>query len=109
MGQLASHLQCNMGSIPFTYLGLPIGGGIARINLWDPIIAKMEKKLATWKGNLLSIGGRVTLIKASLSCFPIYFMSLFPIPKGVIEKITKIQSRFFWRGSAEKKPIPLVS
>lgn len=66
-------------------------------------------KLATWKGRMLSIGGRLTLIKSSLSNLPLYFMSLFPIPKGVIEKINKITRQFLWSGNMEKRYLPLVS
>lgn len=104
--QAARVLLCKPGSLPFTYLGLPIGGISSRIKLWEPIIAKMVKKLASWKGSLLSIGGRLTLIKASFSSLPLYYMSIYPIPKGVIEKIVSIQRNFFWSGSLEKKNLP---
>lgn len=69
----------------------------------------MAKKLALWKGKMLSIGGRITLIKSSLSNLPLYFMSLFPIPKKVIEKINKITRAFLWSGDSEKKAISLVA
>lgn len=98
----AECLLCKVGSLPFTYLGLPIGGCTSRLSTWDPIIDRMNKKLALWKGKLLSLGGRLTLIKASLSSLPLYFMSLFPIPKGILEKINKIQRQFLWSGGSEK-------
>lgn len=69
----------------------------------------MEKKLASWKQNLLLIEGRLTLIKASLASLPIYYMSLLPIPKGVVGKIVKLQRRFLWAGSLEKKPFLLYA
>lgn len=109
LDHMASQLLCKVGSLPFVYLGLPIGGSASRINLWEPVIAKIEKKLASWKGNLLSIGGRVTLIKSCLASLPLYYMSLLPMPKGVIEKIIQLQRNFLWRGSLEKKALPLVS
>lgn len=99
----SSSLQYRIGSFPFIYLGLPIGGNTSRPLLWELILDRMRKKLASWKGNLLSIGGRATLIKASLSSLPLYFMSIFPAPTGVIEKITQIQRTFFWSGSLDKK------
>ena len=105
----AKSLLCKTGHIPFTYLGLPIGGNLSRIQAWDPIIEKLSKKLATWKGKMLSIGGRITLIKSSISNLPLYYMSLFPIPKGVVEKINKITRAFLWSGDMEKRSIPLVS
>lgn len=104
----ANSLLCKVSQFPFTYLGLPIGGNASRISTWDPIIDRMSKKLATWKGKLLSIARRLTLIKASLSNLPLYYMSLFPIPKGVIDKIGKLQRQFLWCGYPDKKGFPLV-
>ena len=104
----AEKLQCKISVLPFTYLDLPIGGMISRVSSWDPIIERMRRKLATWKGKLLSLGGRLTLIKASLSNLPLYYMSIFPIPQEVIDKITKIQRDFFWCNFAGNKLIPLV-
>ena len=105
----ANFLLCKVGTIPFTYLGLPIGGNPSRIQVWDPVIEKISKKIATWKGRMLSIGGRITLIKSSLSNLPIYFMSIFPMPKGVIEKINKLIRQFLWCSSPEKKVLPFAS
>lgn len=105
----ASSLLCHSAKLPFVYLGLPIGGNGNRLEMWDPIINRLNKKLASWKGTLLSIGGRATFIKASLSNLPIYYMSLFPISKGVINKIVQIQRQFLWCNYYGKKSIPLVS
>lgn len=66
------------------------------------------KKLASWKRKLLSIGGHATLIKASLSSLPIYYMSLFSFPKGVLKKLVKIQRQFMWNGSVDKHSLPLA-
>ena len=103
LNNFAQLLHCKIGTFPFSYLGLPLGGNVSRMCLWEPIIERMKKKLASWKGGLLSMGGRLTLIKASLSSLPLYFMSLFPIPKGIMAKIITIQHNFFWSGSLEKK------
>ena len=105
----AEILMCKRSIIPFSYLGLPIGGSTHKLAIWDPILKRIRKKLASWKGKLLSLGGRLTLIKSSMANLPLYFMSLFPMPKGIIEKITKIQRNFLWGGSEEKSSIPLVA
>lgn len=57
----------------------------------------------------MSVGGWITLIKASLSKLPLHRMSLFPIPKGIIEIICKIQWQFFLCGDYERKSLPFVS
>lgn len=48
--QVASDsLLSKKGSLPFIYLGLPVGGISSRIKLWDPIIKRLNDKLASWK------------------------------------------------------------
>lgn len=106
LSMAAKEIQCKVGHFPFVYLGLPIGGSPSRLSTWEPIITRIQSKLATWKSKLLSIGGRLTLIKSSLSNLPLYFMSLFPIPQGVIEKFNKIQRNFLWSDEGGKKPFP---
>lgn len=82
---MAENLLCARGSLPFLYLGLPIGGSTSQLSTWDPIIQKVEKKLASWRGKVLSLGGRLTLLKSSLASLPLYYMSLFPVPQGIIK------------------------
>lgn len=36
-------------------------------------------------------------------------MSLFPIPKGIIAKIVKLQRQLFWSCEIGRNPFPLVS
>jgi hypothetical protein len=56
----------------------------------------------------LSKGGRITLIKSTLSNLPTYFLSLFPIPVAVASRIDKIQRDFLWGGMGEGKKFHLV-
>ncbi|GJT89353.1 RNA-directed DNA polymerase, eukaryota, reverse transcriptase zinc-binding domain protein [Tanacetum coccineum] len=50
----------------FSYLGLPIGSNMGRISNWTILIDHFKARLSSWKTNLLSLGGRLTLIKAVL-------------------------------------------
>ncbi|GJZ00485.1 putative RNA-directed DNA polymerase, eukaryota, reverse transcriptase zinc-binding domain protein [Tanacetum coccineum] len=90
---------CQAGSFPFTYLGLPIGKNMRRKSSWITIVDRFKAKLSTWKENLLSIGGRYTLIKSVLGSLKIYYFSLFKAPKVVIHNLERLRSRFFWGGS----------
>ena len=56
----------------------------------------MEKKLSGWKHLYLSKGGRLTLLRSTLSSFPMYFLSLFTIPKSVAIRMKSIQRNFLW-------------
>nr|GEU67757.1 reverse transcriptase domain, reverse transcriptase zinc-binding domain protein [Tanacetum cinerariifolium] len=51
---------------PFTYLGLPIGENIRRVNTWNPVVEKFKKRLADWRAKNMSFGGHLTLVKSFL-------------------------------------------
>ncbi|KAJ6925966.1 hypothetical protein NC651_010415 [Populus alba x Populus x berolinensis] len=101
----AQTLRCKQGHLPFKYLGLPIGANSCRLMMWNPIIQNISSRLAAWKGKLLSIGGRLCLIKSVLSNLPIYFLSLFPMPVAVSTTIEKKFRCFLWSGKEEGKSI----
>ena len=50
----------------------------------------MKKRLAGWMKIYLSKGGRLTLIKSTISSLPTYFLSLFPLPVSIANKLKKI-------------------
>ena len=72
MDLLMAVLGCKQGFLPMKYLGLPLGAKFKDKSIWNPILEKMERKLASWKKLYLSKGGRVTLIKSTLSNLPTF-------------------------------------
>jgi hypothetical protein len=80
--------------LPMQYLGLPLGATFKETAIWNPVLERVEKRLASWKRLYLSKGGKVTLIKSTLSNIPTYFLSLFPIPARVINQLEKLQRDF---------------
>jgi hypothetical protein len=52
--------------------------------------------LVRWKRVSLSKGGRLTLIKSTISNLPTYYLSVFPIPVGVANLIDKLWRDFLW-------------
>ena len=44
----------------------------------------------------LSKGGKVTLLKSSLSSLPTYFLSLLPLPGKMAKHMEKLQRDFLW-------------
>ena len=90
------------------YLGLPLGAKFKSKDIWNPIVEKMERCLAGWKWVYLSKGGRLTLIKSTLSNLPTYFLSFFPIPAAVAKRIEQIERNFFWGSSMDSVKFPLV-
>ena len=93
---LAEILGCRVGALPMTYLGMPLGASHKSPSIWNPILEKIHRKLAGWKKLYLSKGGRLTLLKSTLSSLPTYFLSLFTIPTHVANKIEKLHRDFLW-------------
>nr|GEX84821.1 RNA-directed DNA polymerase, eukaryota [Tanacetum cinerariifolium] len=60
----ASNIGCMALNLPFSYLGIIIGGNMSRIKAWDDVINKVPCRLSKWKMKILSIGGRFTLLKS---------------------------------------------
>jgi hypothetical protein len=69
---------------------------------------RIEKKLSSWKCKYLSIGGRLVLINLVLTSLPMFMLSFFEIPKGVIEKIEYYRSWFYWQNDSQKKKYRLT-
>ncbi|KAJ9551049.1 hypothetical protein OSB04_015094 [Centaurea solstitialis] len=106
---VANSVNCSSGKLPFTYLGLPVGPSLGNSQIWEGVLNKISNKLAAWKSNQLSIGGRTTLIKAVLGNMPVYFLSLFKAPVGVINKLEAIRRKFFWGASEEKAKLAWIN
>ena len=90
INELAVELGCRVGSLSTTYLGLSFGATHKSMAMWDGVEERLRKRLACWKRSYLSKGGRITLIRSTLSSMPIYHMSLVRMPKTVVNHFEKI-------------------
>ncbi|GJU14706.1 RNA-directed DNA polymerase, eukaryota, reverse transcriptase zinc-binding domain protein, partial [Tanacetum coccineum] len=81
IANMAASTGCAAGNLPFSYLGITIGASMATKGRWDNIVQRFKDRLSKWKANMLSIGGRLTLIKSVLGSLGIYYMSLFRVPE----------------------------
>ena len=93
---MAAEIGCKVGQLPTVYLGLPLGAPNRASSVWDGVEKKMRRRLALWKRQYLSKGGRITLIKSTLASIPLYQMSVFRMPKSVARMIEKLQRDFLW-------------
>jgi len=107
--ECAGILGCVVGSLPTTYLGLTLGAKSKALQIWSGVIERCEKRLAIWKGQYLSLGGRVILVNSVLDALPTYVMSLFPLPSKVRKRIDKIRRNFIWQGNNEKRAFHLIN
>lgn len=88
---LTGTFRCNIVSMPFTYLGLPVGTTKPRIVEFppSPLIDRVERRLMAIT-MFLNHGQRltlVTLVNFVLSSPPTFYMCTLKLPKKVIEHI----------------------
>jgi hypothetical protein len=46
MAELAITLSCKIGSLPMTYLGMPLGAALKSKLVWNPILENMDSRLS---------------------------------------------------------------
>ncbi|GJY51651.1 RNA-directed DNA polymerase, eukaryota [Tanacetum coccineum] len=107
--QEASSIGCSVMHNQFRYLGVMVGQCPSRLNAWDDIIFKLRARLSKWKVKTLSIGGRLTLLKSILGSSPIYNLSIFKVPRGILKNMESIRCRFFNGTDQGEKKITWVA
>jgi hypothetical protein len=102
---LSQTIGCSKGSLPFTYLGLPLSLTRPLVVDYGPLISKCERRLSS-VSSFLNEASRLELMNAVLSALPTYAMCTFLLPKTFIKQIDKFKKHCLWRGSDmnSKKP-----
>nr|GEW60395.1 RNA-directed DNA polymerase, eukaryota [Tanacetum cinerariifolium] len=106
---VASDLGCSTMSTPFKYLGVMVGDNMTRVSAWDDVVRKIKSRLSNRKIKTLSIGGRLTLLKSVLGATPIFWMSLFKVPKTVLALLEALRRDFFNEVQDNEKKISWVN
>ncbi|KAL5190422.1 putative ribonuclease H protein [Glycine soja] len=97
------------GTLPVRYLGVPLSCKKLNVHHYLPLVEKIVGRIRHWSSKLLSIAGRIQLVRSIITAIAQYWMSVFPIPKKVIQKIDSICRSFIWSGSVEVKRKSLVA
>jgi hypothetical protein len=79
---LVSTFGCAKGSLPFTYLGLPLGITKPRIEEFLPLVTKCERRLVS-TSMFLSQVGKLEITNAVLIALPTFHLCALDISKGV--------------------------
>jgi len=105
MNILANTFGCSIGSLPFTYLGLPLSITKPTVADFWPLVSKCERRLVNIS-SFLSEASRLQMTNVVLSALPTYTMCTYLLPKTVIKQIDKYRKYCLWMGSDinSKKP-----
>lgn len=106
---LAATMGCQVGTMPFTYLGLPLGTTKPTVNEFLPILTRIEKRLMGIN-KMLSYDGRLLMVNSVLSSLPTFYMCTLHLPASVIEQIDKYRKHELWdNGDINRNGSCLVS
>ena len=109
LSHLAATFGCKTGSMPFTYLGLPLGTTRPTIQDFTPLLSRMERRLSGFS-SFLSYHGTVLLVNSVLSALPTYFMCTLSIPLQVFDQIDRFKKHYIWsKGDINRKGTCLVA
>ncbi|GJR51498.1 RNA-directed DNA polymerase, eukaryota [Tanacetum coccineum] len=72
--------------------GVMVGECMSSLKAWSPTLVKLRSRLSSWKVRTLSIGGRLTLLKAVLGASPLYYLSIFKVPKAILNSMEAVRT-----------------
>lgn len=98
-----------VGSFTFNYLGVLIFKGKPKSLHLQPIADKIKIKLSSWKASLLSIAGRVQLVKFVIHGMLIQTLSVYSWPVSLLKEIEKCIRNFIWSADIEKRKMVTVA
>lgn len=79
MENLSNTFGCQIGTFPFTYLGLPMGTTKPKVEDYAPLMDKIERRLSACS-SLLTYSGRLQMVKSVISSTATYAMCTLKLP-----------------------------
>ena len=109
LSQISLLIGFSIGTLPFTYLGVPIFKGKAKTAYVQPIIDKVKLKLSAWKSSLLSLAGKVQLVKSVIHSMLIHCITNYSWPVLLIKDLERWMRNFIWSGDVNKRKLVTVA
>jgi hypothetical protein len=91
------------------YLGFFLRPNNYQIKDWWWLVRKFEARISHWAYRLLSVGGRLTLVKAVLMGIPVYWLSLLEVPIYILNFIGRMIFNFLWSGGIDRASLEMTS
>ena len=98
---LARVFGCAVGTMPFTYLGLPLGTTRPTVQDLMPLVCRLKRRLTSTIA-MMSYGGRLSWLNASVTSLLIFAMCTLKFPPKLLEILDKIRRRCLWTKKTEQ-------
>ena len=93
-----SHLSrtfgCAIGTMPFTYLGLPLGTTKSTLQDFFPMMTRIENRLSI-VSKFLSYHGRLILVNSVMIALPTFYMCTLQLPPQISKQIDSYRKNAF--------------
>lgn len=96
----STKMEVLAGTLPFTYLGLPLVTTKPKVSDFAPLIDRVERRLPSTT-IFLNYGQRLTMVNSVLFSLPTYYMCTLKLPKKVILHIDRARRHCLWRKNNE--------
>lgn len=91
------------------YLGMPTLTSSVTKEKFQYICEQIDRKLMGWKTKYLSLAGRITLAKSTLTTMANYPMQVMKLPRSICDEVDKKVRKFIWGGSEAKQGVHLIA
>ncbi|XP_042484804.1 uncharacterized protein LOC122065079 [Macadamia integrifolia] len=88
-------------SFPTKYLVVEIFKGRLKKTALMPVMDSVKKRLAGWKGKLLSMAGRTELVRSVISSIPTHNFAVYWWPSSLLATMERWMQNFIWTGEVE--------
>ncbi|CAN1814412.1 Putative ribonuclease H protein At1g65750 [Linum perenne] len=78
------------------YLGMPSFVGRRKKDTFKYLKERIWERTQSWKGRLLSCGGKEVLVKSVLQAIPTYCMNVFMLPVTLTAELERMMNSFWW-------------
>ncbi|XP_012833451.1 PREDICTED: uncharacterized protein LOC105954323 [Erythranthe guttata] len=82
--------------LPIIYLGAPLYKGRDWGSLLQTSLDRMRARISGWARTALAFGGRLALIRSTLSTMALHLVQVIQPPQYIIQQIEQCMARFLW-------------
>ena len=99
---IASIFGCKVGSMPFTYMGLPLGITKPTVQDLMPLVCTMERRMTSTL-TLMSYGAKLSLLNTMITSLTIFALCTLKFPPKILELLDKLRRKCLWTKNGARR------
>ena len=90
--ELSTIFGCKVGSMPFTYLALPLGTNKPSVQDLMPLVCTMERRMSSTLA-LMYYGTKLSLLNTMITSLAIFALRTLKLPPKILELLDKLRRK----------------